>query len=214
MSRYVIRRPRSLKLPRRRGVYKTRPNACIYLHAYKCNLTADSNAQTRPPSGRTTRFCAYQTPPPPPIFYRFEACLPARFGLGASAGLAASLLAVAISAASSLCSVAPAAASAVSRLRLAVIRGLLPGSRPRFLGGAGVSVGVSFEGSFEGADGRARRRGSMGWSIGGPPVRSSSFSMRSSSRRRSLISRESVLIWHRVIGPRCCHRRPCGFRRL
>jgi hypothetical protein len=54
---------------------------------------ADSNAQTRPPSSRTTRFCAYQTPPLP-IFYRFEACFPARFGLGASACLAASLLAV------------------------------------------------------------------------------------------------------------------------
>jgi hypothetical protein len=65
--------------------------------------------------------------PTSPIFYRFKACLPARFGLGASAGLAASLLTVAISVASSSCSVAPAAASAVSCLRLAVIRGLLPG---------------------------------------------------------------------------------------
>ena len=73
----------------------------------------------------------------------------ARFGLGASTGLVAPLLADTISAASSPRSAAPAAASAGSRLRLAVIRGFLLGPRLRFFDRAGVSVGALFEGSLE-----------------------------------------------------------------
>jgi len=85
MLRYVIRRPRC---PGGVALHNEAKRLHL-LHAYKCNLTADSNAQTRPSSARITRFCAYQTPPP--IFYRFEACLLARFGLGVSAGLTAYL---------------------------------------------------------------------------------------------------------------------------